>query len=375
MCMEPIRILHVFGGLDSGGAESRTMDIYRNINKNKVQFDFLIHTSKKGFFEDEILKMGGKIHRVPQFNLKSIFSYPRAIKKFFRSHPEYKVVHGHMLSTAFIYLSIAKNQSVPIRIAHSRSGSRAQKNIINKVKNLTDKLSRFYATHKFAVSKIAGYGAFGKKRVDSKEVKVIPNAIDSKKYIFSESIRNRLREEKSLSNDFVMGHIGRFAPQKNHLFLLEVFAEVQKKIRNSRLVLVGDGSMRSQILDKITALGLEESVTLLGVRNDVKDLLQAMDVLVFPSTHEGLPGVVLEAQASGLPSVISNAITKEVNITDLVEYESLDEGAKHWASTIVNIAMTTRRKNMHGEFVESGYDIVKVSKQYQSFYLDCIKNI
>lgn len=373
--MEPLRVLHVFGGLDSGGAESRTMDIYRKLDKDKVQFDFLIHTNKKGFFEDEILNMGGRIHRVPRLSFKTIFAYSNAVKNFFNSHPEYKIVHGHMLSTAFIYLKIAKSKGVPVRIAHSRSGSRAQKDVVAKIKNFTDKLSRLHATHLFAVSKLAGYGAFNKKRVESGEVKIIPNAIDSKRYNFNENKRNEIREKLGLNNNLVIGHIGRFSPQKNHLFILNVFTEIQKNQPKSKLVLIGDGPMQSQIKEKITALDLEDSAFLLGVREDVQDLLQAMDVLLFPSTHEGLPGVVLEAQAAGLPSVISDTITDEVKITDLVKYISLTMEKDDWAKEVINMVMETERENTHESIVKVGYDIASVAKWYESFYLDSINKV
>jgi len=367
--MEPIRVLHVFGWLESGGAESRTMDIYRHIDKEKIQFDFLIHTNKVGFFEEEIRSMGGNIYRVPKFNFINFFKYRKAIEEFIKRHPEYKINHGHMLSTAFIYMKIARLRQVPVRIVHSRSGSSAQKTIISFVKKLTNKLSRFNATHLFAVSKIAGYGAFNKKLVDSGKVNVIPNAIDSKKYSFNDEIRNQIRDDLNLKDSIVIGHIGRLTLQKNHIFLLDIFSEIAKKVSNSKLVLIGDGELRSQIKDKIKALDLEGKVIMLGIRDDVPLLLQAMDVLLFPSTHEGLPGVVLESQASGLPSVISSAITKEVKITDLVKYISLTQSKEYWAKEVLKTIDETKREDIHKSIVEAGYDIISIAKWYENFYL------
>src|SRR5699024_2753669 len=247
----------------------------------------------------------------------------------------------------------------------SRSGSSAQKTIISFVKKLTNKLSRFNATHLFAVSKIAGYGAFNKKLVDSGKVNVIPNAIDSKKYSFNDEIRNQIRDDLNLKDSIVIGHIGRLTLQKNHIFLLDIFSEIAKKVSNSKLVLIGDGELRSQIKD----LDLDGKVIMLGIRDDVPLLLQAMDVLLFPSTHEGLPGVVLESQASGLPSVISSAITKEVKITDLVKYISLTQSKEYWAKEVLKTIDETKREDIHKSIVEAGYDIISIAKWYENFYL------
>lgn len=368
--MKPIRVLHVFGWLESGGAESRTMDIYRSINKEKVQFDFLIHTNEVGFYEEEIKKMGGRIYRLPRFNFKNYFRYKNALKRFFKKHPEYNIIHGHMLSTAFIYLKVAKQMGVPVRIAHSRSGNRAQKNPISIAKNLTDKLSRFDATNKFAVSKIAALGAFGKTNLNKNNVKVIPNAIDAKKFSYSEVTRISKRKEFNLNDAFVIGHIGRFTEQKNHLFLLEVFNSIKNIKKNAKMILIGDGPLHSNIENRIVELDLVNDIFMLGIRDDIPNLLQIMDIFVFPSTHEGLPGVILESQASGLPCLISNSITKEVQLTNLVEYKSIQDTPSEWAKSAIKKASQDTRRNTFDIFVDQGYDIKSISKFYQDFYLN-----
>ncbi|MBZ4656145.1 MAG: glycosyl transferase family 1 [Thermoanaerobacter sp.] len=367
--MGPIRVLHVFGGLDAGGAESRTMDIYRQIDKSRVQFDFLIHTEKKGYFEDEIKKMGGRIFRVPRFGLRTFFSYQKALNDFFEKHPEYKIIHGHILSTAFIYQKVAKKHGVPVRIAHSRCGTRTQINVENLIKEFFKRLARFYVTDKFAVSKIAGFSAFGRRSVFNGEVKVLPNAIKIQKYLYNNEVREKMRSEFNIENKFVIGHIGRFQQQKNHDFVVDIFFEVQKKILNSMLILVGDGELKTVIEDKVNKLGLDDSVIFTGVRSDVPDILQAMDVLLFPSFYEGLPGVVLEAQAAGLPCIISDKITDEVKITDLVEYVSLDKSAEYWAEKVLKFSQGFERRNTYNEIVKAGYDIESVAQWYQEFYL------
>lgn len=364
----------MFGGLDAGGAESRTMDIYREISKEKVQFDFLIHTEKKGFFEDEIIKMGGRIYRIPRFGLRSLFSYANKVNEFFLNHPEYKVVHGHILSTAFMYQRSAMKNNIPVRIAHSRCGSRTEISFENVIKEIFKRLTKFYVTDQFAVSKIAGESAFGVRNFRNGKVKVLPNAIKSDKYDYNEELRKKIRKEMNLDDKFVIGHIGRFQQQKNHKFLIEIFNEVQKRKNDSMLLLIGDGELRKDIENKVKELGLSEKVLFTGIRSDVPNLLQAMDVLLFPSFFEGLPGVVLESQAAGLPCIISNKITSEIKITDLVEYISLEENAVCWADKVLNYSDGFTRKNTSKKIIEAGYDIKSVAKWYEDYYLKSSTN-
>lgn len=365
--VNPIRVLHVFGALNIGGAESRTMDIYRNIDKSKIQFDFAIHTHNHCYFTDEILSMGGKIFSFPRFVGRNYKTYKLEWRKFFEQHPEYKIIHGHQTSTGFIYLKEAKRYSVPVRISHSRNSNKD-----NIVKRYTSKLSRFYSTHQFAVSKLAGISEFGKKAVDSGKVIVIPNAIDTKKYFYDGDKRNRKRFELGLQDYFVVGHIGRFHPQKNHKFLLEIFKCIKEKQEKSKLVLVGDGPLRSQIENQIQKLGIEDSVMLLGSRSDVPEILQAMDVLVFPSLYEGLPGVVLEAQAAGLPCIVSDTVTEEVAITNLVKYLSLKRETYYWANVVLQVPVVSDRSK-YNHIVESKFGIERTARWYENFYLESVK--
>lgn len=367
--MEPIRVLHVFGSLNSGGAESRTMDIYREIDRNKIQFDFLVHTKTIGEFEPEIKQLGGRIYRVPRLNLKTVFRYIKELKIFFDNISSHQIVHAHMLSTAFIYLFLAKKKKVQKRIAHSRNSSRSQLSITNIVKEITEKMSRFFATDMFAVSKYAGYSKFGKKKVDSGEVKIIPNSIKAEKFGFDEKTRKNIREKLDVQNQIVVGHVGRFQSQKNHLFLLDIFYELCTIKSNFLLILIGDGPLKHEIKSKIEKLGMKDKVILLGIRSDVQDLLQAIDVLVFPSTHEGFPGVVLESQAAGLPCVISSKITEEVNLTKQVKYVSLSESSSCWANETIAHMNKNTRKNNYDIIKNSGYDIKSTAKWYEEFYL------
>lgn len=366
-----IRVLHILGNLGVGGAESRIMDIYRHIDRNQIQFDFLVHSNTKGFFEDEVKKLGGHIYRVPKFGPKSLFSYSQALNKFFENHSEYKIVHGHKLSSGFIYQNIAKKHNIPVRIAHSRCGFVNIITLENLTKELFKRLTRFYVTHKFAVSQTAGFDAFGKRDVRNGKVTIIPNAINTKKYLYNDSLRLQLRKELKLENSFIVGHIGRFQEQKNHSFLLDIFKSVHSRIPSAILLLIGDGKLKDQIKSKVNQLGLNHNVVFLGIRSDVPDLLQIMDIFLFPSFFEGLPGVILEAQAAGLPCIISDSITYEAKITDLVEYLPLSKDANYWAKKVISFKKGYQRRNTYNEILQAGYDIKLVTKWYENFYITC----
>lgn len=368
--IEPLRVLHVFGGLDAGGAESRTMDIYRHIDRSKVQFDFLIRKQEKQYFEDEIKKLGGNIYRLPTLSISNIKLFIKSIKEFFKMHNNYKILHGHTLSTAFIYLHYAKKYGIPVRIAHSRCGKQENNSLKGFIGNILIKLSKFDSTDMFAVSKIAAYAPFGKNAVKKGKVKIWPNAIDAKKYTFNSDVRKKVRRDLGINeNQLVIIHIGRFSKQKNHKYLISIFKNIYNKNNNSILLLVGKGELEDNIKNIVNKEGLEDNVKFLGVRDDVPELLQAADVLCFPSFFEGLPGVVLEAQASGLPCIVSDKVTDEVAITDLVKFISLSKKEEYWSDCIIQAASTNRR-DTYDKIASAGFDIHTVTKKYEKFYLE-----
>ena len=359
-----VRVLHVFGRLDSGGAESRTMDIYRHIDRSKVQFDFAVHTEDECFFSQEVRQLGGRIHAFPRFKGTNYREYKKAWDDFFQNHPEYDIIHGHMTTTAFIYLKRAKKHGLKKRIMHARN---ANKDTV--IKYVLSRLGKKYATDLFAVSKLAGLSEFGKKAFKNNQVQIIPNAIEVDKYTFDEHSREHYRNEFQLSNDNkAIIHIGRFHKQKNHEFLIDIFSELRKNHSNYELFLVGDGPLKKEIMDKVKQLSLEEHVWFLGVRDDVPKLLSAMDMLVFPSLYEGLPGVVLEAQASGLPCFISDQITKEVVLSDNVKQISLNQDKNDWIETIIKCNVEEDRIQQANILKQQGFDIVDVASFYQDLY-------
>lgn len=364
-----IRVLHVFANLNRGGAESRTIELYRAVNKEKVQFDFVVH-SENGYFEEEILSMGGRIHRLKKPSLQNMWLYKKQWENLLKENKDYDIIHGHFTSVASIYMKIAKKNNIKTRIVHSRSS-----NVNSLTKKIIIKLINFKInnniTHMFAVSRNAALFYFGKKNYNN--VEILKNAIDVKKYTFDLQKRIFYRKQLNLSDNFVIGHVGRFHVAKNHLFLIDIFIEILKIKSNSILILVGDGEEKKNIEDKLISLNIYDKVIFTGAIENVSEQLQVMDVFVFPSLYEGLPGSVLEAQAAGLQCFISENITDEVCATDLVNLISLIQTPKYWANKIL-AKKDVERKNMSNELINSGFDVDQLAENLEGFYLDTIKN-
>lgn len=363
---EPIRVLHVLGGLSLGGAESRIMDLYRNINREELQFDFLVHSAKEEHFDKEVKALGGNVYRIPRFKIYNWFQYKKALKQFFAEHKEFRAVHGHMTSTASIYLPIAKKAGVPVTLAHARSAG-----VPGGLKGLLTKWLRSSLKHKtdycLACSKEAGEAVFGKKWSAQGKVEVIPNAIAAKKYAYDESVRKEKRKELGIDDKLVIGHVGSFREPKNHVFLIQIFAEIYKKRPDAVLLLLGEGTLMEQIKKQVEEAGLKDVVRFLGNQGNVSPYYQAMDYLVFPSLFEGLPGTVIEAQTAGLRCLISDTITKEVQITELVESYSLDKPAVEWAEFVVSHCGYERKSRL-ADVEKAGFDISAQIERYLEIY-------
>ena len=366
---KPIRVLHVLGTTNLGGAESRIMELYRCIDRSKVQFDFLVHTTEEGHYSKEIRELGGHIYSVPRFKVVNLVEYKKSIRQFFKEHQEFVAVQGHMTSTASIYLPIAKKENPSIvTIAHARSAG-----VDKGAKGYVTKLLRSSLKHKtdycFTCSKEAGIAVFGKKWVNKSKVWTIPNAIDANRFQYNETVRNEVRTELGIQDKFVIGHVGRFGFMKNHTYLIDIFAELCKKREDMALVLIGKGEEEANIHEKLKTLGLEDKVLFLGNRFDVERYYQAFDYFVFPSTFEGLPGSVAEAQAAGLYCLISDRITREVALTDLVSYRSIEEEPRLWAEEILkNADKALVRKDMREVIANKGFDVNTQAARMEKFY-------
>ena len=363
--MEPIRVLHMIGSLEVGGSQAMVMNIYRNIDRQKIQFDFVIDKNRGGFFEKEITELGGKIYEMPSFRGTNIHEIRRAWNEFFLKHPEYKILHSHVRSYASLYIPIAKKYGLKT-IIHSHSTSNGS-GISAVVKAVMQYPLRRQADYFFGCSKKSGEWLFGKKIVSGDRFYILKNAINTEEYSVDDEVRNQYRKELGIDNDaIVYAHVGRLHEAKNHMFLLEVFYNIVKKNSNSVLLLVGDGELRNQIEKKIKKMELNKNVVMMGARRDVANIFKTADCFLFPSNWEGLPVTVVEAQAAGLPCLISDRITDEVNITPLVKKLPIDQGVKCWVDAIERISF--QKQDVIKQICEAGFDIKESSEWLQNFY-------
>jgi glycosyltransferase involved in cell wall biosynthesis len=353
------RSLQVVTYMGRGGIETMLMNYYRNIDRSKLQFDFLVHRDFRADFDDEIEALGGRIYRIPPMNpLKP--SYWKALDDFFLTHP-YEIVHCHLNYKSGVVLAAAKKTGIPIRVAHAHTAGMSAG--FSKLARIVMKpLIPVTATHYLACGKTAGDAIFS-----GNPYGLIPNALDAAALRFDAQTRERMRRELELGDAYTLIHVGRFGDEKNHTFLLDAFAEVLKADPDAKLLLAGDGELRSAMEEKAAALPAG-AVRFLGVRKDIPDLLQAADVFAFPSIFEGLPVTMIEAQASGLPCVMSNTVTTECAVTDLVKVLPIDD-PRVWADAIL-AAKGTPRTDRLADIQASGYDITAAAAKLERFYLN-----
>lgn len=364
---EPIRIVHNIASLHLGGSQAFVMNMYRNIDRSKVQFDFVVAPETKEGFYDEITNLGGKIFSCPRYKGTNHIQYNKWWDDFFNEHPEYKVIHGHVRSTASIYLKIAKRHGL-VTIAHSHSTSNGN-GISAIVKRIMQLPIRKQADYLFACSDKAGKWLYGEKAITQQNYYMIPNGVDLKRFEFDVNKRNQMRMTLGIKKDMmILGHIGRLSTPKNHKFLLNVFNKYHKINSNSKLLLVGDGELFDCIKEHIDKLNISDAVIMTGSKQNTEDYYQVMDIFVFPSLWEGLPVSVVEAQANGLQCLISDVITHDVDLTDLIQYLPLDE--ELWLGAIVE-AHKKKRMGLTNENIQrlQPFDALTVANKLQEFYL------
>lgn len=309
------------------------MNYYKNIDRSKVQFDFIVDEDSSYIPQEEIERMGGKVIIVPPY--QKIFKYIRTLKKIFEEN-NYKIVHSNLNTLSVFPLFVAKLAGVPVRIAHSHSTSNKKEWKKNILKNILRPFSKLFATDYFACSEYSGRWLFGNKTFEDGKVTIIKNAIDVDKFKYNEEIRNKIREQLNIENKLVIGHVGRFVEQKNHEFLIDIFNEIHKKKEASILLLIGDGPLEDKIKKKVKSLHLEDVVIFLGVKSNVNEYMQAMDIFVFPSLYEGLGIVAIEAQVSKLPVFISDAVPDEVIISNNIYKINLTDNDDVWSDKVLN---------------------------------------
>lgn len=362
---EPIRVLHVVTYMGLGGLESMLMNYYRHIDRSKVQFDFLVHRDFKADYDDEILSLGGKIHHISRLVPWS-GKYKNEFKQFLKAHPEYKIIHVHQDCLSAVALKCAKECGVPVRIAHSHN-SNQDKNLKYLVKLFYMRKIPKYATNFFACGKEAGDWMF-----KGNEYTILRNAIDAESYAYDQKKADSIKTKLGVENKLVLGHVGRFRTQKNHLFLIDIFSAVHQRNNQSVLLLIGEGETQEETKHRVEEYGLTENVIFVGARSDVSLLMQAMDIFVFPSLFEGLPLTMIEAQSSSLPCVISDTIPDEcILVPELVVKKSLNDDIEEWVNQILNTDLC--RKNHIQQITNAGYNIKYQAQELQKFYLNHYK--
>lgn len=369
---KPIRILQILGIVGGGGVESVIMNYYEHIDRNRVQFDFVVHDDNKIDITEKINSLGGKVYKVPAYN-HDLIGFMRSVYRIIKEN-NYQIVHSNMNTLSAFPLFAAWLAGARVRILHNHSTSVPSETKRNILKIILRPIAKLFANKYFACSKFAAEWMYGKKCVESGKVTIINNAINLEMYAFTETQRTELRNKLGINNQFVVGHVGRFMYQKNHEFLIDVFAETVKLIPNAKLLLVGDGPLKNGIKSKIDRMGLGQQVIFLGIQNDVGPLYSVMDAFCFPSRYEGLGMVVVEAQASGLPIVMSTKVPKEaIVLNEIVTRCSLKtDRAEVWAYCLNKIYQRKDRKRSveTDKFFKAGFNIDDEAKKLIDIYYE-----
>lgn len=360
---EMIRVLQVVNDMRRAGLETMLMNYYRNIDRTEIQFDFLTHRPFKGAYDDEIIDLSGKVYYAPRLYPQNYIKYFKFMDAFFKTHPEYKIVHSHIDAMSFFPLKAAENSHIPVRIAHSHN-TKLDIDLKLPIKYWALKKIPAVVTHRCACGEMAG-----KFMYPDGNFKIIKNAIDIEKFSFDKKIRDIKRKELGIDNKVVIGHVGRYCHVKNQLFLIDILKYILKKDVNYHLILIGKGEDQGKIEEKINNLNLQNNVSLLIDRADVNELYQCMDIYVMPSLFEGVPVAGIEAQTNGLPCVFSDKISKEVLLTDNISMLELNAGSEAWGEKILNIKKC-RNTNAKLQIASEGYDIKLEAEKLQKWYLD-----
>lgn len=366
-----MRVLHINSSLsNNSGVIAVLLNYYQNLDREKIQFDFLYYLPSNFSSEKRIERLGGKTYKISKTN--NLLKFRKQISSFFNSYRgQYPIVHLHDPFLARIIYDILKKNGVRYLIVHSHATCYSDKKI-SSIRNrlLCMNIAR-HCDVCMACSKAAGDFLFGKKV----KYYVMNNAIDLEKFKYNQQIRIEKRHEFGLNNEFVLGHVGNFVNQKNHFFLLKIFSEVLRLKPDAKLLLVGDGILRQRIENKAAEMGIIQKIMFLGKRRDVNEIYQAMDVFALPSLFEGLPMVGVEAQCSGLPIVFSDEISPEAGIGNFMFLKLKDSPGK-WASVILQMYehhkrdkdIALRNLKLHG------FDIRTEALKLQNFYFDMIGN-
>lgn len=363
--MAPIRVLQVMPAMDAGGMETFVMNVYRTIDREQVQFDFLYHYNKSCFFDDEILSLGGRIYKLTVRQDNNLPRYLRELRALFADHPEWRILHGHYSGFGMFYNTVARRAGIPVRVGHSHNTA-YEHNLVGTLDRLMSLRFSAGLTDRFACSEQAGKMLYGQAPFT-----VLPNGIDTALFAARDPQRRALlRGDLGVAdNEILFGHVGRFSAQKNHAGLLRIFAAVHRRLPRARLVLLGGGP--APYIEKMQALTRElqlgDSVIFAGVRSNIQGFYDAMDAFLLPSLFEGLPVVLIEAQTAGLPCFVADTIDRGAAFTDRVHFLPLQD-TDAWANCIVTASLRRDPQARH-KAEEAGYDIHHSAGVLQEFYL------
>lgn len=360
-----IRVLQVLDALNNNsGVSSIILNYYRNMDKQNVNFDFLIYEDCKEEVRRELAEGGSRVYYIPLSSMRDVKGYYKNIKKFFQFHKDYEIVHVHVPILAFIYLRAAKCCGIPIRIMHSHNAKFGENRLKSARNHCMIAIGIHYANCYFSCGKKATEKMFGRKR----KVYQMNNAIDIDRYLYNEKKGTKIRDHYNLENRYVIGHVGRLSKQKNHAFLFRVFREYRKQHPDAVLMLLGDGGMRDELERMVLDYGMESNVIFAGIQPNVEDFLQAFDLFLLPSFFEGFPVALVEAQAAGVPCIVSNTVDPDVNLTGEVSFLSIDDTAvNEWVESIEGISR--KHVNYKELLREKGYDIKTEAWKLEQYYL------
>lgn len=364
---EKMKVLQIVGAMNRAGTETMLMNLYRNIDSEKIQFDFISYNQEEAHYDQEIRELGGRIIRLKKTN--SVLELYHVIKKY----GPYDAVHAHTLFHCGLSMIAARLAGIKVRISHAHTTLDDSEGLLRKLylKSMRFFISQ-YSTDLLACSEAAGKYLFGEKRSAGSKYTYFPNAIDY--YPYLKRPENKVNEfllQQKLGKSIIIGHIGRFIEAKNHIFLIEVMKKVIQRDKQMKLLFVGDGDLRGEIEATVLVEGLEENIRFAGLREDIPTMLHSMDVFVFPSIYEGLGMVLLEAQASGVPCIVSEAIQPEADLhIGLLTKLPLSDQPDVWADTIIAKAGQKERNQteIRNGFENNGYSIEQAVHQLQKIY-------
>ena len=370
--MGKINILHYIPGFNTGGIESVFLSWFRTIDREKVNFELLVRSyDPDSPFLKEYLQLGGVLHclETPKLSVKTMLAFRKEVVHFFKNHHNYDFLHIHVADDPFLIATAKKHGIKQVAVhAHTTGYNETYKSqgIKGYIRNSNVKAAQHY----LAITQVAADWMFPKSIIGEKKVTIIHNGIQSNDYQFSQALRTQYRKELNLEKEYVLMHVGRFSEVKNHLFMLDVFEKLKVTCPNAKLVFVGDGPLLVETKETILNRNLQEDVMLLGTRGDIPQLLQAADVFLLPSKFEGLGLSAIESQAAGLPTVVSDCVPKEVAITNLVHFLSLNQTPDEWADKLLEVGSDREEKDMYQAFVDAHYEIKQTTADLIQFYSD-----